>query len=206
MELNYNNGIFSIYLDARLKYDEAVAAHDEIFTHIEGLEKKGDHVENVIIDADKLVYISSAGIRILVELRQQYSGLRILNVSQTVYETISITGLEDMLGIELKDETPADDGDRISSPVKTREKGSGIPSGFTSVVQKIEAQAELHPDKTAVVSSKGSYSYRELNETANKVANSLIFMDAAPEDIVCIMLDRPGSRPRPRTAAGGSPP
>ena len=190
MELNYNNGIFSIYLDAKLKYDEAVAAHDEIFTHIEGLEKKGDHVENVIIDADKLLYISSAGIRILVELRQQYSGLRILNVSQTVYETISITGLEDMLGIELKDETPADNGNRISSPVKTREKGSDIPSGFTSVVQKIEAQAELHPDKTAVVSSKGSYSYRELNETANKVANSLIFMDAAPEDIVCIMLER----------------
>lgn len=190
MELSYNNGIFTITLDAKLKYDEAVAAHDQIFSHLEELEKTGKPVKNVIIDADKLTYISSAGIRILLELRKEYSGLKILNVSRIVYDTISITGLEDILGIELKQEEAADNENIISVSKKNQDKESDIPSGFESVIQKIEAQAELHPDKTAVVSSRGSYSYKELNEVANKVANSLIFMDADPEDIVCIMLER----------------
>jgi len=53
-----------------------------------------------------------------------------------------------------------------------------------------EGQAAAHPDRTAVVSSEGSFTYRELNERANRVAQLLLFFGIAPDDLVCILLPR----------------
>ena len=45
---------------------------------------------------------------------------------------------------------------------------------FQPVTKLFEEQVRLHPDKCAVVTSKESFTYSELNERANKVANTLI--------------------------------
>ncbi len=190
MELTYTEGTFSIILDNKLDYDAAVTAYDKIFKNIEDIENSGSSIESVRIDADCLSLISSAGVRILIELKKRFQDLKILNVSPDVYEVISITGLEDILGIELKKEKTAENKTLSSSTSKKTDRLRTVPSDFVPVTKMFEEQAALNPDHTAVISSKGSYSYKELNEAANKIANSLIDQDAGPDDIVCILLNR----------------
>ena len=45
---------------------------------------------------------------------------------------------------------------------------------FQPVTKLFEEQVRLHPDKCAVASGKESFTYAQLNERANKIANSLM--------------------------------
>ena len=54
----------------------------------------------LIIDADKLEYISSAGLRIILRLRNENPDMRIINVSSSVYEIFEMTGFSQMIRIE----------------------------------------------------------------------------------------------------------
>ena len=42
------------------------------------------------------------------------------------------------------------------------------------VTKLFEEQVKLHPEKCAVVSSKESCTYAQLNERANKISNALV--------------------------------
>lgn len=53
-----------------------------------------------------------------------------------------------------------------------------------------EEQVRLHPDKCAVASSKESFTYAQLNERANRIANSLIEKGVGCEKIVGVVLER----------------
>ena len=59
-------------------------------------------VENkkLIIDCEKLNYISSAGLRVLLRLRKDHEELRIINVSSEVYEVFEMTGFTKIMTIE----------------------------------------------------------------------------------------------------------
>ena len=67
-------------------------------TIFEAHEKEGE----LSIDAGELEYISSAGLRVLLKLRKQQSGLSILNVSNEVYEILEITGFADLMEVKKK--------------------------------------------------------------------------------------------------------
>ena len=54
----------------------------------------------VVIDADKLEYVSSAGLRMILRLRKEEPELAIINVSAGVYEILDMTGFTDMVTIE----------------------------------------------------------------------------------------------------------
>lgn len=60
-------------------------------------ENQGKHT---VIDADKLDYISSAGLRMILKLRKEEPGLAIINTSPGVYEILDMTGFTDMVTIE----------------------------------------------------------------------------------------------------------
>ena len=55
---------------------------------------------NVIIDCDKLEYISSAGLRIILKIKKRYSNLKIINCNQAVYDIFEMTGFTDIIDIE----------------------------------------------------------------------------------------------------------
>ena len=55
---------------------------------------------NYIIDAAKLEFISSAGLRIILRLLKELKQLKIINVSTDVYEILDMTGFTDMLTVE----------------------------------------------------------------------------------------------------------
>ena len=55
--------------------------------------------ENVYLDAENLEYISSAGLRIILRLRKNYSELKIMNVHPDVYEILDMTGFTEMIDL-----------------------------------------------------------------------------------------------------------
>ena len=54
----------------------------------------------VVLDAEKLEYISSAGLRVLLHLKKTNPDLRIVNVSSEVYEILDMTGFTQMMTVE----------------------------------------------------------------------------------------------------------
>lgn len=56
--------------------------------------------KKTVIDAEKLEYISSAGLRILLRLRKEDKDLSVINVSPEVYDILDMTGFTEMLTVK----------------------------------------------------------------------------------------------------------
>ncbi len=74
--------------------------------------------------------------------------------------------------------------------MSTINEKSNFTFEFQPVTTLFEEQVRLHPDKCAVASGKESFTYAQLNERANKVANSLIEKGVGREIIVGVVLER----------------
>ena len=72
-------------------------------TNAAGIEKElleqADGKEEVILDYEKLVYISSAGIRTLVRLKQTVGKVSIINVAPDIYEVLDNTGITNIIKV-----------------------------------------------------------------------------------------------------------
>ena len=54
----------------------------------------------VVLDLEKLTYISSAGLRVILRLRKEQPELKIVNASPEVYEILEMTGFTEMIPVE----------------------------------------------------------------------------------------------------------
>ena len=63
---------------------------------------------------------------------------------------------------------------------------------FGPISSHLQKRAEEHPDRVLVVENNGSvqYTYRQVNELANRVANFLLSCKLQIEDVVCIYAHR----------------
>ena len=87
--------ILYIAIEGRVDASNATIAEEKIFAI------KNDNVgKHVVIDADKLEYISSAGLRVILRLRKEEPKLAIINVSPEVYSIFEMTGFTEMVTIE----------------------------------------------------------------------------------------------------------
>ena len=94
IEFNKNEGILNISLDGRL--DTITAPEFEEF-----LKSNLTEVISVIIDCQKLIYISSAGLRVLLGLNKKIKNcLTLVNVQELVMEVLEVTGFVDILQIK----------------------------------------------------------------------------------------------------------
>lgn len=59
-----------------------------------------DTAEKLIFDAEKLEYISSAGLRVILKYRKKHPDLEIINASTEVYDIFEMTGFTDMMNIK----------------------------------------------------------------------------------------------------------
>ena len=87
--------ILYIAVTGRIDASNASAAEEEIFRI-----KKNNPGKHVVVDADKLEYISSAGLRVVLRLRKEEPKLAIINVAADVYEVLDMTGFTDMVTVE----------------------------------------------------------------------------------------------------------
>ena len=97
MNITYrvDNEILYIALEGRIDASNAAEADQKIFEI-----KAANTSKHVVLDADYLEYISSAGLRVVLKLRKECPKLAIINVSSDVYEIFDMTGFTDMVKVE----------------------------------------------------------------------------------------------------------
>lgn len=97
MDISYriDKDILYIAIEGRIDASNAPEAEQKIFAiRNENLDK------HLVIDADKLEYLSSAGLRVVLRLRKDSPKLAIINVSPEVYSIFEMTGFTEMVTIE----------------------------------------------------------------------------------------------------------
>ena len=87
--------ILYISVEGRVDASNAADAEEKIFNI-----KNENPEKRVVLDADLLEYISSAGLRVILKLRRADAALSIINVSPDVYEVLDMTGFTDMITVE----------------------------------------------------------------------------------------------------------
>lgn len=94
IDFNKNNGILNIAIDGRL--DTITAPELEKF-----ISENGSDVNMITIDCEKLVYVSSAGLRVILATQKKMNGsLKLCQVCELVMEVFEMTGFADILKIE----------------------------------------------------------------------------------------------------------
>ena len=97
MDVTYriDKDILYIAVEGRIDASNAAEAEEKIFS------VKNDNLgKHIVVDADKLEYISSAGLRVILRLRKEEPKLAIINVASDVYEVFDMTGFTDMVTVE----------------------------------------------------------------------------------------------------------
>lgn len=64
----------------------------------------------VVVDIEKLEYISSAGLRVILKIKKSQNDMEIINASNEVYEIFSMTGFSDIISIKKALRTISTDG------------------------------------------------------------------------------------------------
>ena len=97
MDVTYrlDQNILYIAIEGRVDASNAAAAEEKIFSI-----KKANPGTHTVVDADKLEYLSSAGLRVILKLRKEEPKLAIINVASDVYEVLDMPGLTDMVTVE----------------------------------------------------------------------------------------------------------
>lgn len=91
-----NGTSLTISLDGRLDTTTAPQLEAEITGGLNG-------VTNLIIDMEKLVYVSSAGLRVLLKAQKtmnKQGTMTVKNVSSEIKEIFEVTGFDELLNIE----------------------------------------------------------------------------------------------------------
>ena len=94
IDFTKNNGTLAVALDGRL--DTTTAPELDNF-----LSENYESAASIVIDCEKLSYISSAGLRVLLSAQKKTKGaMKLINVCELVMEVFEMTGFADILVIE----------------------------------------------------------------------------------------------------------
>lgn len=96
MKKETENGILTVYLEGKLDTGTAPQAEKE-------LEEDVNAARQIILDFKDLIYLSSAGLRLVLKLHKTLKdkdGLKIRNVNESIMEIFDITGFTSILNIE----------------------------------------------------------------------------------------------------------
>ena len=96
IEFKDNEGQVTLALNGKLDTATAMKATTDINSAL----AKVAIVKSLTIDANRLDYISSSGLRILLTLVKKYPNLRLTNVQKEVYEVLDMTGFNRIIKTE----------------------------------------------------------------------------------------------------------
>ncbi len=156
------------------------------------LEKIGGYpVESVVLASDTpkspfVMNVFTEGDRF--RFRFEYDGSLYNEDSIAAISRCFVTVMEQLGKVErIKDLTYLSETDRALYE-KFNDTAQEIPP--VSFNRLLEAQAERVPDKLAVIAQNGSYTYRELNEKANRLAHRLAADGIGPDCRVAVIMPR----------------
>ena len=95
MKTEFSENTLTLFLEGRIDSNNAPDFEKASF---DALAQTAP--ESLVLDAEALEYISSAGLRVLLKLRKRFVGLKIVNVSSDVYEILDMTGFTEMIDVE----------------------------------------------------------------------------------------------------------
>ena len=94
IDFTKDNGVLNVTLDGRLDTTTAPEFESFICEHYDGTGE-------MILDCAKLVYISSAGLRVLLAAQKKAkNAMKLINVCELVMEVFEMTGFADILHVE----------------------------------------------------------------------------------------------------------
>ena len=85
----------TIELAGRIDSGNAARVEESIIAQLEGAG-----IVPLVLDAERLEYISSAGLRVLLRLRKTYTDITVTGVRSEVYEIFEMTGFTEMMNVE----------------------------------------------------------------------------------------------------------
>ena len=85
----------TIDLQGRIDSNNAAQVEKDIFARL-----ADSGASSVVLDAEELEYISSAGLRVILRLKKTCPDLSIINVNSEVYEILDMTGFTEMITVE----------------------------------------------------------------------------------------------------------
>ncbi len=87
-----NEGTLTFFVSGKIDSTNAPQVEAEV-----NEAKAGSTYEKVVLDMDDLEYISSAGLRVILRLRQSEPTLTIVNAQPAVYDILEMTGFVEMI-------------------------------------------------------------------------------------------------------------
>lgn len=73
---------------------------EDVENEIEEILNSNDNYKKLVLDLEKLRYISSAGLRIIVKLKQENNDLKLVKVPEGVYDVFEMVGFQNIVEIE----------------------------------------------------------------------------------------------------------
>ena len=95
MKYNVESNILTIIMEGELNSFNS----EDVEKEIDGVLSQND-IRSIIIDMGDLRYISSAGLRIIVRLKQSYDDTRLIRVPDNIYSIFSMVGFQNIISIE----------------------------------------------------------------------------------------------------------
>lgn len=97
INFTFIEGVLTIALVGKIDTANAMAVDGEIGDVISSLVEKPSMV---IFDCEKLDYISSTGLRVILKYKKQFADLKVLNVNNDVYNVFEMTGFSRIMSVQ----------------------------------------------------------------------------------------------------------
>ena len=95
MEFNLANGTLTIFFKGDINSYNA----EEVEKEIDGIMDNNPS-QRVVLDLENLRYLSSAGLRIIIRIKQRCDDLTLVKTPKQVYEIFVMVGFQNMIKIE----------------------------------------------------------------------------------------------------------
>ena len=95
LKSQFENNTLTIFLEGKIDSLSAPGLEEEI----NQLHRKYP-AETIILDCDKLEYTTSAGLRVILRVKQEVDDTRLINVHSEVYDIFDMTGFTEMMTVE----------------------------------------------------------------------------------------------------------
>ena len=95
IKTQFDNNVLTIYLNGKIDSISAPQMESEI-----NKARQQYNAEKIILDCDKLEYTTSAGLRVILRLKQEVDDTRLINVHPEIYDIFDMTGFTEMMTVE----------------------------------------------------------------------------------------------------------